>query len=276
MSAARGRSRAWPALAALLAAAAPSAAAADDLGPLFLGGVAVEGTADLAAPGPVDVTLQLNPGGEAKAASLREWFPAARAEGGRVTVRLEGVAPRAGSAPVAAQRAASFLVDFDEPAVAALGPALRAQAGERPGDAGLADFVRGHVTTKSMRRMVDPASVVAARREGDCTEHAVLLVALARLGGRPARMVFGVVLLPQAGGVAAAGHAWAELHDGTRWSTVDAVALPAGARYLPLSVVADEGPGHLLAAWSSLSPIDVRRLSLSPPVPAAAPPAAPQ
>jgi transglutaminase-like putative cysteine protease len=276
VSAARGRTRAWPALAAILAAATPAAGAADDLGPLFLAGVAVEGKADLAAAGPVDVTIRLNPGGEAKAASLREWFPAARAEGGRVTVRLEGAAPRAGSAPVEAQRAATFLVDFDEPAVAALKPALLAQAGERPSDAGLADFVRGFVTTKSMRRMVDPASVVAARKEGDCTEHAVLLVALARLGGRPARMVFGVVLAPLPGGTVAAGHAWAELHDGTRWSTVDAVALPAGARYLPLSVVADEGPGHLLAAWSSLSPVDVRGLSLSAPGPAAAPPAAPQ
>jgi hypothetical protein len=243
---------------------------ADELGPLFLASVAVDGPGELAAGQPVEVTLELHPGAEAKAESLREWFPEAKVVDGRVTLRL--VAEPVGvSPPTEAQRRPSFLVDFDEPPVAALRERLAKELGPHPDDAALATFVDGFITHKSMRRLVDPASVVARRREGDCSEHAVLLAALARLVGRPARVVLGVALLPLTGRVVAAGHAWAELHDGTRWHEVDAVTLPDGARHLPLMVVVDEGPGHLLAQLERLSPFDLRRLTLGPAPAGAAP-----
>jgi hypothetical protein len=61
---------------------------------------------------------------------------------------------------------------------------------------------------------------VLDRRIGDCTEHTLLFVAMARAVGLPAREVGGIVYAelddPSFG-----WHAWAEIHDGTRWVTVD-------------------------------------------------------
>jgi hypothetical protein len=61
---------------------------------------------------------------------------------------------------------------------------------------------------------------VLDNRAGDCTEHTLLLVTLVRAAGIPAREVGGLAYLdgkrPQFG-----WHAWAEVHDGGQWVTVD-------------------------------------------------------
>jgi len=61
---------------------------------------------------------------------------------------------------------------------------------------------------------------VLDQRAGDCTEHTMLFVALARAVGLPAREVGGIVYAaldaPSFG-----WHAWAEIHDGTGWVSVD-------------------------------------------------------
>jgi hypothetical protein len=71
-----------------------------------------------------------------------------------------------------------------------------------------------------------------ASRAGDCTEHAALVVALARAAGIPARNANGIVLLP--GPRASAGyHAWPELWIG-EWVAMDASSgtLDVGPTYL--------------------------------------------
>lgn len=93
------------------------------------------------------------------------------------------------------------------------------------------------------------ASRAARSRRGDCSEHAVLLAALARHVGRPARVVLGYVLFVQGDEAFAGGHAWTQVHDGTRWVDLDAT-LPAGAEaplYLVTGELVDEGPGFALA-----------------------------
>jgi hypothetical protein len=78
------------------------------------------------------------------------------------------------------------------------------------------------------------ATETLRQRKGDCTEHAVLVVALARAGGIPARQVDGIVFLPGADGRLMAGyHAWAEVWVG-RWMAVDATVGEVGssARYI--------------------------------------------
>jgi hypothetical protein len=61
---------------------------------------------------------------------------------------------------------------------------------------------------------------VLDNRAGDCTEHALLFVTLARAAGIPAREVGGLAYVggkrPLFG-----WHAWAEIHDGSQWVTVD-------------------------------------------------------
>lgn len=64
------------------------------------------------------------------------------------------------------------------------------------------------------------ALAVLERNAGDCTEHALLFTALARAAGIPARQIGGVVYTEEPKPLFA-WHAWAEIHDGQRWVTVD-------------------------------------------------------
>lgn len=117
-------------------------------------------------------------------------------------------------------------------------------------------YVDRYIEKKDFQRGFDVASRVAARKEGDCTEHAVLLAALARAFGCPARLVLGIALVPWEGRLFAFGHAWVEVAEGGSWRLADAALLPeTGARYVPLHVVDDEGPGygrHMLDAMAAI------------------------
>jgi transglutaminase-like putative cysteine protease len=64
-------------------------------------------------------------------------------------------------------------------------PAARAEAIRR--------FVHGAISTKSLDVGFATASETARTREGDCSEHAVLLAALLRASGIPARVASGLV-----------------------------------------------------------------------------------
>ena len=66
----------------------------------------------------------------------------------------------------------------------------------------------------------DSALEILSNKAGDCTEHSLIFVALCRASGVPAREVGGLAYLdgrkPLFG-----WHAWAEVHDGHQWVTVD-------------------------------------------------------
>lgn len=64
------------------------------------------------------------------------------------------------------------------------------------------------------------AATILLHRRGDCTEHTLLFVAMARAVGLPAREVGGLVWCGP-GSKAFGWHAWAEVHDGERWIQVD-------------------------------------------------------
>lgn len=61
---------------------------------------------------------------------------------------------------------------------------------------------------------------VLDQRAGDCTEHSLLCVALARAAGIPAREVSGVMYGGE-GTQFFAWHAWVEIHDGHQWIAID-------------------------------------------------------
>jgi hypothetical protein len=236
---------------------------AEDPTAVLLAVLPVDSPPGLAVDGPLRARLELTEPGLLKVGTLRGWFPAAAVDGAAVTVELAGRAPVASPlAPTPRQRGPSFFVDYDQPAVGPFRAAVAALAAPVSDDA-LASLVDGWIVKKNMTRGLDPASRVAKRREGDCSEHAVLLAAAARLAGRPSRIVLGVALLPLEGRLRGFGHAWVEIHDGTSWRTADATPLPKGVRYVPLAVLSDEGPGYLGAAWAGLSPLDVRRVVLA-------------
>jgi hypothetical protein len=165
----------------------------------------------------------------------------------------------------------SFVIDLDEPAVVAMHEEfLRSDAGG-PLRPRLVRFVADAIE-ETHGRGWDIASRVATRREGDCTEHAVLLTALARSSALPARVVLGVALVSAEGGYAAYGHAWSEVRDEGRWVVADAAlaGLNAPVHYLPLGVLEQEGPGFFVSAAAFLQAWVQRVVVVGPRTPASA------
>jgi hypothetical protein len=96
----------------------------------------------------------------------------------------------------------------------------------------LVDWIYANLE-KSFLAAIPNAVDVLKKRSGDCKAHAVLLVALARSLGLPARRVSGLV---ETGDGAFYYHQWAEVYTG-RWVPVDPVfgQVPADATHIKLS-----------------------------------------
>lgn len=145
-------------------------------------------------------------------------------------------------------RESTFVVDVDEPDTRAMFEELIQKKGATPTREQLIEFVAATVEG-SLGRGWDPASVVARNRTGDCTEYAVLLTALARATGRPARVVTGFVIVEAEGAPYAFGHAWSEVEDDGTWKVADAALLEAEAdviAYIPLGVLTNESSSYRL------------------------------
>ena len=76
----------------------------------------------------------------------------------------------------------------------------------------LCRFVSFYVTRKNFSVGFASASEVARKREGDCTEHGILLAALGRAMGIPSRVVSGLVYVDEFKGVekAMVYHMWTQ------------------------------------------------------------------
>ena len=240
--------------------------AGGDAARIYLGLLPVENPAHVHAEfGRARVRLVFVPDASRKASELRQRFPSAREESGALTVVADTYAPSR-QEPEPGDRAASFLIDFDEPDFVPLKKAIVERYGGQPSAADLRRFSGEHVVTKNYARGFDIASRVARRREGDCKEHAILMAALARLFGKPARVVLGVVLIPAGDSTVAAGHAWTEIHEGGAWRAFDATDTPASALRVPLSTLRDEGPGFAIGVLQLLHPLDLAAVTLEPAV----------
>ena len=88
----------------------------------------------------------------------------------------------------------------------------------------LCRYVARIITNKNLNVGFATASEVARSREGDCSEHAVLLAALARANGLPARAVSGVIYVEGVGGKdpVFGYHMWTQVHLGGVWVDLDA------------------------------------------------------
>jgi hypothetical protein len=157
-------------------------------------------------------------------------------------------------------REPSFVIDSDHPLLGEIAEALRGADTPRA--------VRERVAAHFQRPAHGEfwrASHAAAVRAGDCTEHAVLVAAIARRLGRASRVVLGYALLSDDRRGVAIGHAWAEIHDGRRWQRVDATPLAdEAAAYLVMGELSDEGPGYqrsLMDVWATLNVSGIEVLS---------------
>lgn len=143
-------------------------------------------------------------------------------------------------------RESTFVVDVDERDTRDMFEDLIEEKGKTPTREQLIEFVAASVED-SIGRGWDAASVVARNRAGDCTEHAVLLTALARAAGWPARVVTGIVIVATDGVPAAYGHAWSEIEEDGAWKVADAALVGADViGYIPVGVLTNESPGFTL------------------------------
>lgn len=101
-------------------------------------------------------------------------------------------------------------------------------------------YVHDAVEEKNYSTAFASASEVAESREGDCTEHAVLLAALLRSLKMPARLAIGLVYAPSEQGFAF--HLWTEVYLNGRWLPLDGTLGRGGI-----------GAAHLKLADSSLA-----------------------
>lgn len=250
-------------------AAAPPAdagrdsAVLDALRSVYLGNVVVERK----APGKIGggagakLTIEGDLGAGAGELERRATRATRTAEGTELVVIAY---PTRTDAPRTRDRSASFVVDFDTDAVAAVRALVVSAHGAKPSMGDVTRFVATYVDKKNLSRGYDPASVVARRREGDCTEHAVLLAALGRSFGYPARVVHGLVVVDEKEQLLAGMHAWVEWHDGKIWSPADAaIGSEHDPLYVPMQVLEDESAafGRNLALLASQG---VRRVQLAP------------
>jgi hypothetical protein len=139
-------------------------------------------------------------------------------------------------------------------------PVLVELAGKAAGDEtdafALADrlrrFVTDFVSNKSMNVGFATASEVARSREGDCSEHGVLLAALGRLNGLPSRVVVGLAYAPFFGGEndIFGYHLWTQFFIDGKWYDYDAALRES-----------DVSPARIAFAASSLKNAGLAELS---------------
>jgi transglutaminase-like putative cysteine protease len=160
---------------------------------------------------------------------------------------------------------ATTMVNIEDERIVRLAKRAVADAGDDPADKAEAcrRFVYKFIRKKGLNVAFATASEIAARPEGDCTEHGVLLTALLRANGIPARGVVGLIYADQfAGAEHIFGyHMWAQalltIDGQPRWVDLDATLddrTPYDATHITLDTTdfADGSPTGGLAAIATL------------------------
>jgi len=143
-------------------------------------------------------------------------------------------------APTDADRRPSSMIQSDDARILELAQQATAGAKTAWQKAVAAErFVHEYLTEKGFSQAFATAAEVAQSREGDCSEHSVLLIALLRAVGIPARAAAGLVYSDD--GQAFYYHMWVEAYVDGRWVPLDATLGLGGI-----------GAGHLKLAESNL------------------------
>jgi len=150
--------------------------------------------------------------------------------------------------PTPSDREPNSMIQSDDPEIVRMA-AEAAPASTTPWKLAqaLEQYVHRGITQKNFSQAFSTAAQVAKTREGDCTEHAVLLAALCRARKIPARTAVGLVYFPQAKGFAY--HMWTEAYINDRWIPLDATLGKGGigAAHLKISHSNLDGSGAYAA-----------------------------
>jgi transglutaminase-like putative cysteine protease len=154
--------------------------------------------------------------------------------------------------PSEEDRAANNLIQSDDPKILEM---AKSAAGEEQ-DAwkvaqALEAYVKKTIKLKNFSQAFATAAEVAREPEGDCTEHAVLLAALARARGIPARVSIGLVYQTSSQGFVY--HMWNELWIGNQWVPMDATLGRGGIGAAHLKLTDSNLAGA--QAYSSFLPV---------------------
>ncbi len=143
--------------------------------------------------------------------------------------------------PTEQDLAASSLIQSDDPAVIEIAQSVAADETDAWQVAqALEKRVQELVDVTEFSQAIASAAEVAKSRQGDCTEHAMLLAAACRARQIPARVAIGLVYYGQAGGFAY--HMWTEVWVGDHWIPLDATLGQGGI-----------GAAHVKVAESNLA-----------------------
>lgn len=114
-------------------------------------------------------------------------------------------------------------------------------------------FVTEYITAKNMNIGFATASEVCRNKEGDCSEHGVLLAALGRINGLPSRVAVGLAYVPLFGNAddIFGYHMWTQFYIDGRWVDVDAALRES-----------EVSPARLVFATSSLKNTGMVDISL--------------
>lgn len=143
--------------------------------------------------------------------------------------------------PVSDDRQANALIQSNHPSITQLAATV-ASAESDPWQRALKleKLVHQLIQKKGYAQGFASAVDTLRAREGDCTEHAVLLAALSRAADLPARVATGLVYAPQLEGFGL--HMWTEVWISDRWVPLDGMLGRGGV-----------GAGHLRIAASNLA-----------------------
>ena len=177
--------------------------------------------------------------------------------------------------PTAADREANLWVQSNEPAVRELSALAVGNAQDDHEKMRLLrSFVSDYITEHGLDVGYASALEVVDNRQGDCTEYAILLTALARAQGIPARMVTGMVYADRYAGSSHLflPHAWTQAWVDDRWQSYDAALRHFDNTHIALDT-GDGEPWHFFGAaqvFAALSMEDARAYweLMTPPPPA--------
>ncbi|MCX7678120.1 MAG: transglutaminase-like domain-containing protein [Spirochaetes bacterium] len=128
------------------------------------------------------------------------------------------------------------------------------------------NFVYHYISNKTLGIPVVGARTVLKTKTGDCTEHAVLTVAILRALGIPSKAMVGIILSENFGEHrnVFVFHMWAEAFDGGKWVLADATRPHAiyPNRYIAFAEhnLRSEMPLEYLAAISSIKNLSIRHI----------------
>jgi hypothetical protein len=177
--------------------------------------------------------------------------------GWRVNINPDAVRDR--GKPTASDRAASRWLESDHEELAKLArDATRGVSGDFARMMALEKFVRGYISNKSLRVGYASALETVRSKEGDCTEHALLLAALGRAIGIPTRVASGLAYADSFAGRSNVfvPHAWAQAWVGDHWESFDA-ALPGYDAAHIAFVVNDGDPAGFYSSVNLLGNVEI-------------------